>query len=99
MRANSYTTNYKGLLSEELDCILFFFVVIQNDPSWPNTEFQVRDRSALCDFQVSRVGYIFFEHISMSQEQHLLAELFSEIKCRSGTARGFTDHNTAMRYF
>jgi len=34
---------------------------------------------------MSQDGYICFEHISMTQEQHLLAKLFSKTKCRSGT--------------
>lgn len=84
--------DYKWLLSEELCSILFSFVTVQDGLWWPkiknkNSRWETDQHCVVSDDpQMSQVGYIFFEHISISQEQHLLAKLFSEIKCRSGIA-------------
>lgn len=87
-------TNYEWLLSEELCSILFSFVAIQDGLWWQKNKiknkksrWETHQHCVVSDGpQMSQVGYIFFEHISISQEQHLLVKLFSEIECRSATA-------------
>lgn len=46
--------------------------------------------------QMAQVRYIFFDHIGISQEQHLLAEMFSKTKCRSSTTHGLYRHICEM---